>query len=294
MTIDWIRIFLYYPRMPSRLPLSPASIPFEIVEAPGIFAHHPRWAWETRIPDGYFNLWICIAGEREMRIGKCTFTGSGAAFYLFPPGQQVSGRALHEGGLTNFAMHFRPSQLDARQALAALAPRFWEVPVRRPIEVRRMAEECCRGWVAGGDMSRAQAHLAGRWLLCEMWNELARPNLHPYQDPVLKLAMKIRSHPSQEWSSAMIAQVLGLSVSQAARVFVSVMGKPPGRFVIETRIERACRMLLDSPMQVSEIADALGYQDVFFFSRQFKQLTGLSPKQVRKGAEKTDIKPDWH
>ncbi len=262
---------------------SPESFKFEIVDVPSIYVHDRRWVWATQNPPTYFNLWISLAGKRELRVGGETFSGSGAAFYLLPPGVQVNGLAL-EGGLTNFAMHFQPTLPADRRALAELAPQFREVPVRRPIEVRRMAEECCRGWVANEDLCRAQAHLSGRWLLCEMWNELTRLPHHAYRDPVLNLAMEIRAHPSQAWSSAKMAKALGLSSSQAVRVFREVIGKPPGRFVLEARIERANQLLLDSPMRISEIADALGYLDVYFFSRQFKQFTGLSPKQVRARA----------
>jgi AraC-like DNA-binding protein len=265
--------------------ISPESFKFEILDVPSIYVHDRRWVWAAQNPPAYFNLWISLAGERELQLGGETYSGSGAAFYLLPPGMQVRGRALAEGGLTNFAMHFRPTLPAARRALAELAPQFREVPVRRPIEVRRMAEECCRGWVADEGLCRAQAHLAGRWLLCEMWNELARPHHHAYRDPVWTLAMEIRAHPSQAWSSAKMARVLGLSSSQAVRVFGEVIGKPPGRFVIEARIERASQLLLDSPMRISEIAEALGYLDVYFFSRQFKQFTGLSPRQVRARAE---------
>jgi len=34
---------------------------------------------------------------------------------------------------------------------------------------------------------------------------------------------------------------------------------------------------------VGEIAEALGYKDIYFFSRQFKQLVGVSPVQYRRG-----------
>ncbi len=267
--------------------LSPESFGFEIVDAPDIYVNDRKWVWEVRTPDGYFNLWLCLAGGHEIRLGGETHVGTGAAFYLIPPGQSVAGRSIGTGGLTNFAMHFRPVRPAARRELAGLAAQFREVPVRRPIEIRRMAEECCRGWAAGDALGRAQAHLVGRWLLCEMWNPFARPQQSTFRDRVLTLAMEIRSRPSRPWTAELIARELGLSPSQSARVFGEVIGKPPGRFVVEARIERAGRMLLDSPMRVSEIADALGYGDVYFFSRQFKRFTGLSPTQVRAGGCKT-------
>jgi AraC-like DNA-binding protein len=40
-------------------------------------------------------------------------------------------------------------------------------------------------------------------------------------------------------------------------------------------------LLSQSALTISEVADRLGYRDVFFFSRQFKQHNGLSPRQFR-------------
>jgi len=52
-------------------------------------------------------------------------------------------------------------------------------------------------------------------------------------------------------------------------------------YVIRARIERAQHLLLYAGMNVTEVADALGYRDIFFFSRQFKQYTGKSPSEIR-------------
>jgi AraC family transcriptional regulator of arabinose operon len=54
------------------------------------------------------------------------------------------------------------------------------------------------------------------------------------------------------------------------------------RFAIRQRVQRAQQLLRGSSMQISEIADALGYVDVYFFSRQFKQATGVSPSTYRR------------
>jgi len=52
-------------------------------------------------------------------------------------------------------------------------------------------------------------------------------------------------------------------------------------YIIRMRIERAEHLLVHTGMNVTEVADALGYRDIFFFSRQFKQYTGKSPSEIR-------------
>jgi len=51
---------------------------------------------------------------------------------------------------------------------------------------------------------------------------------------------------------------------------------------LRLRLERAVTLLRESSQTISQISDALGYRDVGFFSRQFKQKMGFSPAMFRK------------
>lgn len=59
------------------------------------------------------------------------------------------------------------------------------------------------------------------------------------------------------------------------------MGQTIQSYVVETRIKRAEHLLHYTGMTVTEVADALGYNNIHFFSRQFKAYTGKSPSEIR-------------
>ena len=59
-------------------------------------------------------------------------------------------------------------------------------------------------------------------------------------------------------------------------------GHRPQAYVIEAKLERARQLLAESALSISEIAEALGYRDIYFFSRQFRQRTGGSPTDYRR------------
>ena len=48
------------------------------------------------------------------------------------------------------------------------------------------------------------------------------------------------------------------------------------------KMERACYLLDTNNQPVSRVAQALGYDDPQYFSRLFRKVTGLSPRDYRK------------
>jgi AraC-like DNA-binding protein len=69
------------------------------------------------------------------------------------------------------------------------------------------------------------------------------------------------------------------------RRFKQHTGRSPQQFVIDTRMQAAHFLLLDSNLSISQIALRLGYVDVYFFSRQFKQHHGIGPAAFRKSPD---------
>lgn len=63
--------------------------------------------------------------------------------------------------------------------------------------------------------------------------------------------------------------------------FKKATGKTPVQFLTEIRIHHAC-LLIDfykSSIPLSEIAEKCGYTDYVYFSRRFKEITGVSPRK---------------
>ena len=72
------------------------------------------------------------------------------------------------------------------------------------------------------------------------------------------------------------AAFCGLSETHFRRVFKSYTGRSPKDFIVSTRISRAKTMLARG-RSIKDTATQLGYRDVFYFMRQFKEITGQSP-----------------
>lgn len=77
-----------------------------------------------------------------------------------------------------------------------------------------------------------------------------------------------------------IATKLNMSYSTFRKKFSNTIGVSPGKYLIKKRIEKAYELLLQG-CHVSEVADQLNYPDIYTFSRQFKEYTGLSPSKAK-------------
>lgn len=78
-----------------------------------------------------------------------------------------------------------------------------------------------------------------------------------------------------------LAEQLGVSVFTFRRTFRKRTGMAPHQYAINARIARAQNELISSDIPIKTIAHNLGYRDVYFFSRQFKKIAGLSPGHFR-------------
>ena len=79
-----------------------------------------------------------------------------------------------------------------------------------------------------------------------------------------------------------LAKSYGLSPTTFRRHWARLVGEPPWRYVMNLRIRKAKRLLLESGKPVNEIAASLNFTDPLYFSRKFKELTGMTASRYRK------------
>lgn len=78
-----------------------------------------------------------------------------------------------------------------------------------------------------------------------------------------------------------IARISHLSVSRLAHIFKEQMGITIIDYLTSVRIERAKQLLLATEQSCTEICFQVGYNNQSYFSRTFKELVGMSPRQFR-------------
>ena len=82
-----------------------------------------------------------------------------------------------------------------------------------------------------------------------------------------------------------LASVAYLSPSHFQRVFRRLIGIPPGAFLSALRFQAARRLLVTTPLSVTDICFAVGYTSTGSFTSHFTHRVGLSPRLLRQRAQ---------
>lgn len=129
----------------------------------------------------------------------------------------------------------------------------------------------------GGTLSRAHE------LLAYAFDADARRRApHPHAAMVDTACATLGRDFDQRPDVAALAASLGLSYERFRKVFRDRVGVSPGEYRIRRRIDRARVLIAQERMSNKEVAYALGYPDPFAFSKQFKQVVGVSPEVFRR------------
>jgi AraC-like DNA-binding protein len=93
----------------------------------------------------------------------------------------------------------------------------------------------------------------------------------------------IQSHPADHLSLKTAAHITGRSPSTVSRLFKKATGRSFKQYQVWFRLKQACSLLISTPNQpISEIAEAVGFEDSLYFSRLFNRHLGLTPSDYRK------------
>lgn len=102
---------------------------------------------------------------------------------------------------------------------------------------------------------------------------------------IRKALQFIESNYSRNISIEGLARHIGLNKNYFSTLFREALGIPPKEYIIKYKINKACELLNNKDLTISEVSRSVGYDDPLGFSKIFKQIKGVSPKIYRKTIE---------
>ncbi|MEH7387330.1 response regulator [Bacillus sp. JJ1521] len=100
--------------------------------------------------------------------------------------------------------------------------------------------------------------------------------------PIERVLLYIDHSPAKDVSLAKAAEKAHLSTSYFCKLFKKETGTNFSDYIVKVRLQEAARLLEQTSLRISEIAERLGYSDLAYFSNSFKKQNGMTPSQYRK------------
>ena len=214
-------------------------------------------------------------------------------------GVNLSGTTLHDLGYKH--MNIEPGDLyffnqrDDYERVTVEAGRCFSVhfttwepletdsfckKTERVDEIVRAIRRVEAAWLAG-PRAELQA-LSEFYALCHRIYQLATAPYAPSDKRLSAAKEHLDLHFREKGVLSEAAALCPVSRRRFNELFRLQYQTTPGRYVTDKRIAYAGELLRAGYFSVSEAADAAGFSDVYYFSRLFHQMTGVTPSEYRK------------
>ena len=108
-----------------------------------------------------------------------------------------------------------------------------------------------------------------------------KPHQVPHAAELRKLRSEVLSTLDQPWTVAAMSEKLTLSRSRFTHLYTCLFGVSPKADLLEARIQMAKHLLAVQNQGIGEVAEKVGFDSIYHFSKQFKLATGSSPSHYR-------------
>ncbi|MBI6865411.1 helix-turn-helix transcriptional regulator [Lysinibacillus fusiformis] len=256
-----------------------AHIPFQVE---GIY----RYASNSGVP--YADYTDAFPGFIFPLNGKIQFHFNGTP-YIFSPGKIVHGGAKMKLDQKNFdntnweyiLVLYRICNSEPQEA--GFSHQHFELSTGQSPRLIELVMRLWHVYNQRGGISRFQTEMLFRDVLNEaLLCVVNRQNSCQSHILFEQVSSYIHEHYYQSLTIPLLAEQYNVNRNRLSYVFRKHAGMGPAEYLLKYRINMAQEMLFKSDAPVQQIAQAVGMDDPFYFSRVFKKQFGIPPKEFRE------------
>ncbi len=136
-----------------------------------------------------------------------------------------------------------------------------------------------------GDGGAKEAYLSGK--ISEIAALLEIHFDRPKESATKKEISRVKNYIDVRLASNLcineIADEFHIDRSHLSRKFKEVVGVSPQNYIVNTRLNEAAKLMREQGLSPTEAAGAVGYNDIYLFSKMFKRRFGVSPRKYKNG-----------
>ncbi|MGN7759872.1 helix-turn-helix domain-containing protein [Paenibacillus sp. 22594] len=234
-------------------------------------------------PD-YSKFYFICEGEGWLKIGEQEYYPQPGELYLMPEGVKQSYSCISSQPFHKYWCHF-----SVRAGDMSLFKILELSHVCSTVDLD-IVKEMFSSIVFHAKSSEIYAQLLAKSKLMELFayylskldlNEITLKNLTSVEK-LTKILNHIEANIEQNITVHELAEIAHMHPNYFIRLFKKQLGVPPIQYITRKKIEKAKELLTATTSTISEIAEQLGFSDLFYFSKQFKKNAGLTPTDFRK------------
>jgi AraC-like DNA-binding protein len=241
----------------------------------------PGWNWHPQpLPD--YDLWYVVSGSGRMRLGEAVYSLGKGTCMLLRPGDRPQAEQDVSDRLTVIFVHFRlnAEQADKHFAEKRIPPRYSLIEDTHEFE--ELLNRVLDVSVSKEMYKDAEFDCLMKLLFLQLYRTResgAKPSAIPPRQrrAVTRAIGFIRREGNVRIDHEQIAAHVGLSAKYLSALFKKCTGVPLKEYLTQVRLDRGMYLLTETSMNVSQVSEALGYANIFLFSKQFKQRFGQPP-----------------
>lgn len=229
-------------------------------------------------------LIYCLEGKGKAQVQKNNYILQPGSFIIIPAGVAHSYASAEEDSWTIYWIHFTGSV--SKKMVETLKQKINGFSARVAFKQKRLdlfddMYACLERGYGNDNLCYANLclyHFFSSFLYDDQFNLHEKTHA---DDPVEISISFMQQHIAQVLSLEEIARSVNFSASHYSALFRKKTGFAPIEYFNHLKIQLACQYLHFTELRVKEIADKLGIEDPYYFSRLFTKLMGMSPNQYR-------------
>jgi len=227
-------------------------------------------------------LIYCVKGSGWAKIADKKYSLSAGDFVLLPADIPHEYAADEQAPWTIYWMHFKGT--NSSDYVDMMLKRMGDHVASISFQEKRLElfEEIYTSLERGYSIDNiCYASLSLQYFLgsCSFDNNYLA--LHEKTDSISLCVNYLQKHIDKPLSLNDIASAVNLSVSHFASIFKKNTGFSIIEYFNHLKTQKACQYLQFTDLRINEIADRLGIEDPYYFSRMFTKIVGTSPNKYR-------------
>ncbi|MCA0753514.1 AraC family transcriptional regulator [Paenibacillus sp. N4] len=241
------------------------------------------WRDIDYIPD-YSKLYFICEGDGWLKIGDTEYHPKSGELILMPEGVKQSYSCINDNLYFKYWCHFS-AKIGDMNLFNLLELNDYSVkadPAYIGDVFGSMVTHATSGTVYGKLLAKSK--LMELFAYFFMNADLERISYHnlPYVEKLAHVISYIDANIERNMTIQELAGIAFLHPNYLIRLFKQQIGLPPIQYITVKKITKAKELLISTRGSVGEIAEQLGFSDLFYFSKQFKKNVGMNPTEFRK------------